>query len=145
MRANSACLVQIEDVKNLGRLGLVRSVLSTINLENVRMNISISLDLGRLNGRGARRLGSRAEASRHLAGRCSSPHSGHAGIAATRESGIRFGRPPVNPDTIAEKLAIVADARSRGRTATEAAALVGWSRATLYRHQTGSTTRTPAL
>jgi len=69
----------------------------------------------------------------------------NAGIAAARESGTRFGRPPVNPDIIAEKLAIVADARRRGRTAAEAAALVGWSRATLYRHQTGSTTRTPAL
>lgn len=66
----------------------------------------------------------------------------NAGIAAARESGTRFGRPPVNPDTIAEKLAIVADARSKGRTAAEAAALVGWSRATLYRHQTGSTSRT---
>ncbi|OAN30837.1 invertase [Plantibacter sp. H53] len=67
----------------------------------------------------------------------------NAGIAAARESGTRFGRPPVNPDTIAEKLAIVADARDRGRTAAEAAALVGWSRATLYRHQTGTSTRTP--
>lgn len=67
------------------------------------------------------------------------------GIAAARESGTRFGRPPVNPDTIAEKLTIVADARSCGRTAAEAAALVGWSRATLYRRQTGATSRTPAL
>lgn len=66
----------------------------------------------------------------------------NAGIGAAREPGTRFGRPPVDPDTIAEKLAIVADARSRGRTAAEAAALVGWSRATLYRHQTGTTTRT---
>ncbi|XUK60447.1 Resolvase family site-specific recombinase [Plantibacter sp. RU18] len=54
-----------------------------------------------------------------------------AGIAAARESGTRFGRPPANPDTIAETL--VTDARSRGRTAAEAAVLVGWSRATLYR------------
>ncbi|KQQ52489.1 recombinase family protein [Plantibacter sp. Leaf314] len=61
----------------------------------------------------------------------------NAGIAAARESGTRFGRPPVNPDVIAEKLAIVAEARSRGRTAAEAASLVGWSRATLYRHQVG--------
>jgi DNA invertase Pin-like site-specific DNA recombinase len=67
----------------------------------------------------------------------------NAGIAAARESGTRFGRPPVNPDIIAEKLAIVAEARARGRTAAEAAALVGWSRATLYRHQTRSTARTP--
>lgn len=67
----------------------------------------------------------------------------NAGISAARESGTRFGRPPVNPDVIAEKLAIVAEARDRGRTAAEAAALVGWSRATLYRHQTGTSTRTP--
>ncbi|SMQ66976.1 Site-specific DNA recombinase [Plantibacter sp. VKM Ac-1784] len=51
----------------------------------------------------------------------------NAGIAAARESGTRFGRPPVSPDIIDEKLAIVADARDRGRTAAEAAALVGWS------------------
>nr|WP_228501684.1 recombinase family protein [Plantibacter sp. VKM Ac-2885] len=67
----------------------------------------------------------------------------NAGIAAARESGTRFGRPPANPDTIAEKLDIVTEARSRGRTAAEAAALVGWSRATLYRHQTSTATRTP--
>jgi len=36
---------------------------------------------------------------------------------------------------IADKLAIAADARAKGRTAEEAARLVGWSRATLYRHQ----------
>lgn len=59
----------------------------------------------------------------------------NAGIAAARDSGTRFGRPPVNLEVIAEKLAIVADARKRGRTAADAAALVGWSRATLYRHQ----------
>ncbi|MEV8150156.1 recombinase family protein [Arthrobacter sp. NPDC080073] len=60
----------------------------------------------------------------------------NAGIAAARDSGTRFGRPPINPEVIAEKLAIVADARKRGRTAADAATLVGWSRATLYRHQT---------
>lgn len=66
----------------------------------------------------------------------------NAGIAAARDSGTRFGRPPVNPDLVAEKLVVVADARSRGRTAAEAAALVGWSRATLYRHLTGSASET---
>jgi len=35
---------------------------------------------------------------------------------------------------IADKLAIAADARTKGKTAEEAARLVGWSRATLYRH-----------
>ena len=36
---------------------------------------------------------------------------------------------------VAEKLAAATDARAKGRTATDAARLVGWSRATLYRHQ----------
>lgn len=63
----------------------------------------------------------------------------NAGIAAARSNGTRFGRPPVKPDDISEKLAIVADARRKGRTATEAARLVGWSRATLYRHQAAAT------
>lgn len=59
----------------------------------------------------------------------------NAGIAAARQSGTKFGRPAVNPAVVAEKLAIVRDARAKGRTAQEAARLVGWSRATLYRHQ----------
>jgi DNA invertase Pin-like site-specific DNA recombinase len=52
-----------------------------------------------------------------------------------RQSGTRFGRPLSDPEVIADKLAIAADARAKGRTAEEAARLVGWSRATLYRHQ----------
>ncbi|MCT2275961.1 recombinase family protein [Dietzia cinnamea] len=59
----------------------------------------------------------------------------NAGIAAARQSGTRFGRPPVDPAVIAEKLDIAQSARRMGRTAAEAASLVGWSRATLYRHQ----------
>ena len=59
----------------------------------------------------------------------------NAGIAAARQSGTRFGRPPVDPAVIAEKLDIAQGAREKGRTAEEAARLVGWSRATLYRHQ----------
>lgn len=51
----------------------------------------------------------------------------------------------MSTNIIAEKLAIVADARNRGRTEAEAAALVGWSCATLYRHQTDSMSRTPEL
>ncbi|WIB26724.1 recombinase family protein [Curtobacterium sp. MCSS17_015] len=58
-----------------------------------------------------------------------------AGIAAARESGTRFGRPPSDPKIIARKLAIVNEARAAGHTAADAAELVGWSRATLYRHQ----------
>ncbi|ANG84903.1 MULTISPECIES: recombinase family protein [Micrococcales] len=63
----------------------------------------------------------------------------NAGIAAARQSGTRFGRPPVKPDEIQQKLQIVREARARGRTAEEAARLVGWSRATLYRHQHAAT------
>lgn len=59
----------------------------------------------------------------------------NAGIAAARQSGTRFGRPAVDPAVIADKLAIAADARAKGRTAEDAARLVGWSRATLYRYQ----------
>ena len=58
----------------------------------------------------------------------------NAGIAAAKASGTQFGRPRVEPAVIAEKLAIVNDARAKGRTATDAARLVGWSRATFYRH-----------
>ena len=59
----------------------------------------------------------------------------NAGIAAARQNGTRFGRPVSDPAVIADKLAIAQDARSKGRTAEDAARLVGWSRATLYRHQ----------
>ncbi len=59
----------------------------------------------------------------------------NAGIAAARERGTPFGRPPVDPAVVADKLAIANEARARGRTAQDAARLVGWSRATLYRHQ----------
>ncbi len=59
----------------------------------------------------------------------------NAGIAAAKQSGTRFGRPLSDPKVIADKLAIAANARAKGRTAEEPARLVGWSRATLYRHQ----------
>ena len=59
----------------------------------------------------------------------------NAGIAASKQTGTKFGRPAVNPKVIADKLAVAADARAKGRTAEEAARLVGWSRATLYSHQ----------
>lgn len=64
-----------------------------------------------------------------------------AGIAAAKQNGTRFGRPPVDPAVIAQKLAIAEDARTKGRTAEAAARLVGWSRATLYRHQQAARTR----
>lgn len=65
----------------------------------------------------------------------------NAGIAAAKQSGTRFGRPPVDPAVIAEKLQVAQDARAKGRTAEQAARLVGWSRATLYRHQQAARSR----
>ncbi|MEJ6490795.1 recombinase family protein [Leucobacter sp. USCH14] len=62
----------------------------------------------------------------------------NAGIAAAKQNGTKFGRPPVNPSVIEEKLQIVREARAKGRTAVDAANLVGWSRATLYRYQRGA-------
>lgn len=62
----------------------------------------------------------------------------NAGIAAARQNGTKFGRPLSDPVEVAEKLQVVADAQKRGRTAEEAARLVGWSRATLYRCQRAS-------
>ncbi|WP_454812854.1 recombinase family protein [Paenarthrobacter nitroguajacolicus] len=59
----------------------------------------------------------------------------NAGIAAAKANGSRFGRPLGDPSVIASKLQIVQQERAKGRTAAEAAKLVGWSRATLYRHQ----------
>jgi DNA invertase Pin-like site-specific DNA recombinase len=59
----------------------------------------------------------------------------NAGIAAAKQGGTRFGRPLSDAKVISDKLALVADARAKGRTAKDAAQLVGWSRATLYRHQ----------
>jgi len=59
----------------------------------------------------------------------------NAGIAAARTRGTRFGRPVADPAVIADKLKIVNEARAKGRTVQDAARLVGWSRATFYRHQ----------
>lgn len=59
----------------------------------------------------------------------------NAGIAAAKANGTKFGRPAVDPQVIAAKLAVAAEERKKGRTAAQAAELVGWSRATLYRHR----------
>jgi DNA invertase Pin-like site-specific DNA recombinase len=61
----------------------------------------------------------------------------NAGIAAARTSGAIFGRPLSDPELIAQKLTVVQAARAGGKSATAAAQLVGWSRATFYRHQAG--------
>ena len=59
----------------------------------------------------------------------------NAGITAARQGGTKFGRPLSDPAVVADKLKLVTEARAKGRTAEDAAKLVGWSRATLYRHQ----------
>ena len=63
----------------------------------------------------------------------------NAGIAAARAAGTRFGRPVSDPAQVAEKLELARAARAAGKTAAAAALLVGWSRATLYRHQNRNT------
>ncbi|TFC49983.1 recombinase family protein [Cryobacterium sp. TMT1-62] len=68
-----------------------------------------------------------------------------SGIAAARQSGTRFGRPLSDPAVIADKLVIATAARAKGRTTEDAAHLVGWSRATLYRHQQASSSRESGL
>lgn len=75
-------------------------------------------------------LASLAEYERHLTG-----ERIEAGKAPARRSGKRRGRPPVDADEVHKKLRVVEDGRARGLTAAEAAQLVGWSRATYYRHQ----------
>lgn len=65
----------------------------------------------------------------------------NAGLAASRKAGTVFGRPVSDPKVIGEKLEVVWAARARGKSAAEAARLVGWSRATLYRHQAQQASR----
>ena len=69
----------------------------------------------------------------------------NAGLAASRKAGTVFGRPVLDPKVIGEKLEVVWAARERGKSAADAARLVGWSRATLYRHQAQQAARDPAL
>lgn len=59
----------------------------------------------------------------------------NAGIAASRQSGTKFGRPRSDMGVVKDKLEMAQEWRAKGRSAKEAANLVGWSRATLYRHQ----------
>ena len=57
-----------------------------------------------------------------------------AGMDSARQAGAKIGRPPIDPQVTADKLRTVEESRARGLTAAEAAQLVGWSRATFYRH-----------
>jgi DNA invertase Pin-like site-specific DNA recombinase len=59
----------------------------------------------------------------------------NAGIAAAKAAGVVFGRPSPDAGAVAAKLAVAREAmRSQGVSAREAAAMVGWSRSTFYRH-----------
>lgn len=98
-----------------------------INVQSVSDGIDPSTRTGRMM---LGMLGTLAEYERELI-----TERVNAGIAAARATGTRFGRPPVDPALITEKLGLAQAARTKGKTATEAAQLVGWSRATLYRHQ----------
>ncbi len=130
--AESGDVVVVWRIDRLGRSLL--DVLSTVNLlrdkgVDVR-SISDGIDPATTNGRlMLGMLATLAEYERELI-----TERVNAGIAAAKASGTRFGRPPVDPKEVAEKLAVARDARRKGRTAAEAARLVGWSRATLYRH-----------
>lgn len=130
--AESGDTVVVWRVDRLGR-SLI-DVLNTVNLLRGRgvavKSISDGIDPATSTGRlMLNMLATLAEYERELI-----TERVNAGIAAARSSGTRFGRPPSDPAVIAEKLGVVREARARGRTASEAAKLVGWSRATLYRH-----------
>lgn len=131
--ATAGDTVVVWRVDRLGR-SLI-DVLNTVNLLRER-NISVrsvqdGIDPATTSGRlMLNMLATLAEYERELI-----TERVNAGIAVARESGTRFGRPPVDPKEITEKLTVAAEARAKGRTAEQAARLVGWSRATLYRHQ----------
>ncbi|MCP1415501.1 recombinase family protein [Paenarthrobacter sp. A20] len=131
--AEAGDTVVVWRVDRLGR-SLI-DVLNTVNLLRGRgvelRSISDGIDPATTSGRlMLNMLATLAEYERELI-----TERVNAGIAAAKASGTRFGRPVVDPAVIADKLAIVRDARAKGKTAAEAAGLVGWSRATLYRHQ----------
>lgn len=123
-------------VWRIDRLGRsLMDVLNTVNLFRERgvqlRSVSDGIDPATTSGRlMLNMLATLAEYERELV-----VERVNAAIAAARKGGTRFGRPLSDPVVIADKLRIVTEARAKGRTAEEAARLVGWSRATLYRHQ----------
>ncbi|CAN5238514.1 recombinase family protein [soil metagenome] len=130
--AESGDIVVVWRIDRLGR-SLI-DVLNTVNvlralgihLRSISDGIDPSTSTGRLM---LNMLATLAEYERELI-----VERVNAGVAAARQRGTRFGRPLSDPAVIADKLAIASDARAKGRTAQDAAQLVGWSRATLYRH-----------
>ncbi|PVW02967.1 invertase [Microbacterium sp. Gd 4-13] len=140
--AESGDTVVVWRVDRLGR-SLI-DVLNTVNLLRERgigvRSISDGIDPATSTGRlMLNMLATLAEYERELI-----VERVNAGITAARQNGTRFGRPVSNPTVIADKLVIATDARAKGRTAVEAARLVGWSRATLYRHQQAHAAREAA-
>lgn len=97
-----------------------------INLRSVHDGIDPSTAHGRLM---LDLLASLAEYDRHLISERIA-----AGMASARREGRKLGRPPVDKAVTADKLRTVQESRARGLTAAEASQLVGWSRATFYRH-----------
>jgi len=67
-----------------------------------------------------------------------------AGVAAAQARGVRFGRPPADPLAVEAKLAGARSAIAGGASVAEAAARVGWSRATYYRAVSASRVTTDA-
>lgn len=58
------------------------------------------------------------------------------GVNAARARGVRFGRPPADPVTVARKLRIINRLVDEdGLSVAEAAQTQGWSKATYYRHR----------
>ncbi|WP_210602867.1 recombinase family protein [Brevibacterium oceani] len=58
------------------------------------------------------------------------------GVNAARARGVRFGRPPADPEDTARKVRTVQRLiKYEHLSPQRAAALVGWSRATFYRHR----------
>ncbi|MCG8656771.1 recombinase family protein [Yimella sp. NH-Cas1] len=61
------------------------------------------------------------------------------GVDAAKARGVRFGRPEVDPADVARKVRAVEHlVDTEGMTVEAAAKLVGWSRATYYRHRTST-------
>jgi len=98
-----------------------------INLRSVEDDIEPGTTQGR---RTLGLLARLAEYERHLTSERMAE-----GTASAPQTDKRRGRPPVEADAVHAKLRVVQDARARGLPAAQAAQLVGWSRATYYRHQ----------
>lgn len=58
------------------------------------------------------------------------------GVRAAKARGVKFGRPAPEPEDVGRKVRTVEHlVRSEGMTIASAAKVVGWSRATYYRHR----------